>query len=355
MKSPLVSVIVPVYNVERYLNRCLNSIISQTFKDIEIICVNDGSTDTSLKILKEYQKIDNRIIVINKENEGVSKSRNKGIEVAKGEYIVFVDSDDWINLDMVEYMYNKAKNTDTDIVMCTYMREYINNSKEKVFNLPDEIIFEDNNLKYDLYRKLFGPIGYELFKPDGMDSLGTVWGKLYKSDIIKKNNVKFVNLDIIGSNEDSLFNIYTFKFASKILFINKPLYHYWRQNENSLTTKYNPNLMKQWHRLFEYMYDVIDEENLDNIFCEALENRICMSVLGLGLNECSEDNTLSRRNKIQNIKNIQSDFVIRKAYKKFNIEKFPLHWKIFYIFNKKRMAFASYCMLNTIQFLRKII
>ena len=152
MKSPLVSVIVPVYNVERYLNRCLNSIISQTFKDIEIICVNDGSTDTSLKILKEYQKIDNRIIVINKENEGVSKSRNKGIEVAKGEYIVFVDSDDWINLDMVEYMYNKAKNTDTDIVMCTYMREYINNSKEKVFNLPDEIIFEDEAKRYLLYK-----------------------------------------------------------------------------------------------------------------------------------------------------------------------------------------------------------
>ena len=104
-----VSIIVPVYNVEKYLKRCLDSITNQTLKELEIICINDGSTDNSLKILKQYAHKDKRISIINKQNEGLSVARNTGMEAASGEYIGFVDSDDWIDLDFYKKLYTTAK------------------------------------------------------------------------------------------------------------------------------------------------------------------------------------------------------------------------------------------------------
>ena len=351
-REPKVSIIVPVYNVEKYLERCINSLINQTFRDIEIIAINDGSTDSSLNILKELEKKDHRIKVIDRKNLGVSSCRNKGIEISKGKYIVFVDSDDWIDLNMIERMHNNAVENNSDIVMCSYMREFINHSKEKIFNLPEEVIYEKEEIKNKLHRNLFGPIDEELGNPEGLDSLGTIWSKLYKAQVIKDNDIKFIDLDIIGSNEDSLFNIHTFKYTERITFINQPLYHYWRGNPNSVTSRYNPKLKEQWDRLFEYMYQFIKENNLGEDYNRALENRLCMCILGLGLNECSKSNNLSIGKKIKNIKYILNDTKIINAYEKFNINKFPIHWKVFYIFNKNRLALPSYMMINTIEFLR---
>ena len=113
----MISVIIPVYNVEKYLRDCLNSVISQTYKDLEIICINDGSKDNSLSILEEYAKIDKRIIIINKENAGVSAARNDGIEKATGEYLFCLDSDDYIDKDFLEVFYNNAKKNNSDLVI----------------------------------------------------------------------------------------------------------------------------------------------------------------------------------------------------------------------------------------------
>ena len=118
MSNIKVSVIVPVFNVESYLNESLDSILNQTLKDIEIICINDGSTDNSLDILETYSKKDKRIKIISKENEGQGVARNVGLDNAQGEYISFVDSDDFIKRDMLEKLYNKAENNDLDLVMC---------------------------------------------------------------------------------------------------------------------------------------------------------------------------------------------------------------------------------------------
>ena len=119
--KPTVSIIVPIYNVEKYLGRCLDSLLAQTLKNIEIIAVNDGSTDLSLKILKEYSIKDSRIKIINKPNGGVSSARNEGIQLASGEFIGFVDPDDWVDPEMYEDMVNHAKNEKADIVMCSYI------------------------------------------------------------------------------------------------------------------------------------------------------------------------------------------------------------------------------------------
>ncbi|MDR3124507.1 MAG: glycosyltransferase [Endomicrobium sp.] len=135
MTTPKISVIIPVYNKEKYLKQCLGSVCNQTFKDIEIICVNDGSTDSSLDILKEYTNNDNRITIINQKNERAGVARNKGMEIAKGQYIAFVDSDDWIDLSYYEVLYASAESNKADLVRTSYIFEYDDYSeKEKYFN-----------------------------------------------------------------------------------------------------------------------------------------------------------------------------------------------------------------------------
>ncbi len=115
---PKVSIVLPIYNVSEYLRKSLNSLVKQTLQEIEIICINDGSTDNSLEIVKEYAKRDNRIVVVDKKNEGQGIARNLGINMAKGEYIGFVDPDDWVKPDMYEKMYNQAKKFSSEIVIC---------------------------------------------------------------------------------------------------------------------------------------------------------------------------------------------------------------------------------------------
>ena len=352
MRQPQVSIIVPVYNVQNYIERCLNSLVNQTFKDIEIITINDGSTDKSLELLNKYAKEDIRVSVIDLGDEGVSYCRNLGIEKANGKYIMFVDSDDWIDSNMVEVMYKKAEENNLDLVMCSYIREFKDRSKEKIFNLPKEIIYKENEVKNELLRKLVGPIKEELSNPELLDALGTVWGKLYRVDILKENKLKFVDLKEIGSAEDTLFNIFTFNYLKKVMFLNKPMYHYWRDNPKSVTSQYNPKLKEQRKVFFKYISDFIKENNFEQVFEEALNNRICTSVLGLGLIECSKNNKISGINKIKNIKKIINEEYIRNAYKNLELKYFSIHWRFFYFFIKNKMSFCSYLMLSTIEFLR---
>ena len=351
-RQPQVSIIVPAYNVENYIERCLNSLVNQTFKDIEIITINDGSTDKSLELLNKYAKEDIRISVIDLGDEGVSYCRNLGIEKANGKYIMFVDSDDWIDSNMIEAMYKKAEENKLDLVMCSYIREFKDHSKEKIFNLPEEIIYKEDKVKNELLRKLVGPVKEELSNPEMLDALGTVWGKLYRADILKENKIKFVDLKEIGSAEDTLFNIFTFNYLKKVMFLNKPMYHYWRDNPKSVTSQYNSKLKEQRKVFFKYISDFIRENNFEQVFEEALNNRICTSVLGLGLIECSKNNKISRINKIKNIKKIINEEYVRNAYKNLELKYFSIHWRIFYFFIKNKMSFCSYLMLSTIEFLR---
>ena len=350
-----VSIIVPVYNVEKYLERCLDSLINQSFHDIEILAINDGSTDRSLEILKKYESTDNRIKIINNSNVGVSETRNIGIMESKGEFIVFVDSDDWIDKDMIEKMYKFMTNEKSDMVICTYIREFREYSKEKKFNLPEINIYENEQVKNDLFRKLVGPLGSELSNPEYVDALGTVWGKMYKANILKKNFLKFIDLNEIGTGEDILFNIYVFNYINKAILLNTSMYHYWRGNEESITSKYIPGFIEKRKKYFNYMTNFINENKLGDDFIKALNNRICVSVLGTGLVECYKDNNISQVQKINRIKNLLKDEYIDSAYKSLELRYFPIHWRIFYFFNKYKLAIPSYLMLKSIGTLKKII
>lgn len=349
-----VSVIIPVYNVEKYLERCLHSICNQTFKDIEIICVNDGSTDKSLEILNLFAQEDHRIKILDKMNTGVSDCRNKALDMAIGQYVMFVDSDDWIDVNMVERMYSLMTEYNLDLSMCTYCREFIGYSKEKNFDVPKLNLYTDDEVKI-LIRKLIGPLKEELSNPEYLDALGTVWGKLYKTDLIKRNNLKFVDLNEIGSAEDVLFNIYYMYQANNVIFLNEPFYHYWRDNNSSITSKYNKNLVNQRQRFFEYINQFIETNRLSKDYIKSLNNRISISVLGLGFNELSEDNQISFFKKYQNFRSILNTPYIIKSNKDLELRYFQLHWRLFYLFNKLRLTILSFGMILIINFLRKKI
>ena len=215
---PKVSIIVPIYNVEEYLRECLSSLINQTLRDIEIICINDGSTDTSLQILKEYQFKDKRIKVIVKENSGYGASMNKGLEIASGEYIGIVESDDFADSKMFEDLYNLAKEKNADIVKSDWF-EYTTstNSARKTGKIA---LFPENknfNVKDN---------------PKILKIQPSIWSAIYKREFLTKNNIKF--LETPGASyQDTSFNFKVLAAAKRIVFTNKAYLYYRQDNVNS--------------------------------------------------------------------------------------------------------------------------
>ena len=351
--APKVSIIVPIYNVEKYLPRCLDSLVGQTLYDIEMIAVNDGSTDGSLEILRDYGKRDFRIKISNQENYGVSEARNAGITLAKGEYIAFVDPDDWVEQDMYNIMYQKAIEYECDVVMCSYMREFKDHSKIKEFDLPRELYLANEEVKSFFLRRLIGPINEEIGNPELLDAWGPVWSKMYKRDLIINNALTFTDLKEIGTNEDSLFNISVFSCATSCCFINQPFYHYWRENETSITSYYKPMLMQQWSNLFDTLHSFIEKAQLDQQYTEALNNRIALATLGLGLNTISKNNADFPLGKYKKLQAILKNEQIRHSFRTFELKQMPIIWRAFYFCAKYRFVIGYYCFLHSIEFLRK--
>ena len=236
-----ITVIVPVYNVEYYLNKCLDSLISQTYKNLEIIVINDGSTDNSGEICREYAQKDNRIIYIEKENGGQSEARNMGLDRMTGSYVTFVDSDDWVEPDYVEVLHNKLIGYQADIAIGNY---YSYNEDEAMY------YFHINGESY--YEKLYDNISIfeNLYDSQEMKSFAliSVWGKLYKADLIK--NLRF---DIGKLGEDGYLNQKIYLLAEKTIYLNKGLYAY-RQREGSSSREWTEKWM---HALVDAMSERI--------------------------------------------------------------------------------------------------
>ena len=223
MNNDKISIIIPVYNVEQYLDECINSIINQSYNNLEIIFVDDGSKDNSGEILDKYAKKDKRIIVIHKKNEGVSKARNIGIDKATGKYICFCDGDDYLMDDYVEYLHSLIVKNDVDIALTTQMFTTFHTIQtkkitEKVLT-PEQATCEI--LNYNV------PIG--------------VYCKIFKTEFLNKNKIRFNENIFIG--EGFNFNTYSFQRANNVVFGNKKVYYYRRNNPTSATTLYSE---KKW-------------------------------------------------------------------------------------------------------------
>ena len=227
MSIPKVSVIIPIYNPGEYFIKCLDSVVNQTLVDIEIICIDDGSTDDSLNILEKYSMDDDRFVIFHQENRGAGAARNKGIENARGEYIVFLDSDDWIAKDMCEKLYEHAKRLDVDLVLFDVIW-YHKDNKEEIYTF-----FKDNEFNQDYNSFVFD----RTFMPDKIvdPSRGVIWSKFYKTSFLKDNNIKFSTYKIYN---DVVFHFKTFLSASKIAYYPQIFYHYIKVGQPSLQTSY---------------------------------------------------------------------------------------------------------------------
>ncbi len=268
-----VSVIVPIYNVEKYLEGAIESIVNQTFKDIEIILVNDGSTDNSQEIIKKYAKKDKRIIVINKDNGGLGSARNKGLEKASGDFIAFIDSDDWIQTDMIEKMYNKAMEEQLDVVICSYKSIYTNSNE--IFEIPSNIINDTIEGKNSRIFNIF-----------------SACCKLYKKEFLIKNKFQFVEEK--RWYEDLPFSVKVLSTTSKIGIINEPLYNYLiRENSimNNSNIKKNLDILLAFDDVISYLenkkkYQLFNSEveylAIDNILISGI-SRIVRSKADLKL------------------------------------------------------------------------
>ena len=213
----MISLIIPVYKVEAYLGECLDSVLAQTFKDMEIICVNDGSPDNCLSILEEYQKKDSRIRIINKENQGLAAARNTGIENARGEYIAFLDSDDKVAPDFLEKLYAHITEADCVEVGVKYFK-----NDEELLHLDEPSAWFD--------KFLFNKTGLFEVKPSLWKHIFTgCWNKLFKKEIIDKYNLRFIKGII---HEDNYFTFAYLSHSANIYEVGKKL-HYYRNRENS--------------------------------------------------------------------------------------------------------------------------
>ena len=209
-----VSVIVPVYNVEEYLPKCLDSLVNQSLREIEIILINDGSPDNCQDIIDEYKKKDKRIISIIKENGGQASARNVGLRTSKGEFICFVDSDDFIELDMLEVLYNKGIQDESDIVICDYCR-IKNNKKQK--------------------EEAFSTKGNTMFENYALNTSGPCW-KIIKRKLLIDNKLFFP--EGIIYEDYAIVPTYAL-FANKISYVNKPFYNYLIREGSTMTQKFN--------------------------------------------------------------------------------------------------------------------
>lgn len=267
-----ISIIVPVYNVEMYLTRCINSIINQTYKNIELLLIDDGSTDLSGNICDEYSRKDKRIKVVHCKNQGVSEARNKGLEMASGEWIGFVDPDDWIDKDMYESLYKMVKLYNADISVCAHRKvntfgKYIMNKKDDEYELLDNKM----SMKYMLVDNLY---------------CGAVWNKLYKKSILINN--KFKKNMIIG--EDVLFN-FNLLYNTKIntIYNKNPKYNYFYRDNSVMNNKNFDRKILSQLEVRKEIYNLIKDDNKYSFFIKEYKYKYFRVLINLLLKVCQEN------------------------------------------------------------------
>lgn len=337
-----VSIIVPVYNCENYIKKCIDSLINQTYKNIEIIVVDDGSTDSSYKILKQYK---NKIKLIHQENYGVSFSRNIGIKESTGDYIMFVDVDDWIDTDMIEKLYKETNNGKIDIVRCGYIREYINSSKINCICSKKIKVKEDKKIIYDKFIK-----NYDLNSPC--------------CQIIKKKCIEKLFDETVKVGEDYLFNLDVYTNARSIILLPECYYHY-LYNDNSATTSISYNKIfkrcedsiEVYSKLFDYVkvwkyeknnkiqlvnYRILKELNMKllalyqskNISNKKIINTLEIFLSNSIIENCIHSLKMKTIFKKINLYNLFIFFIKIKSIKLYNFFGDKIYKRV-YMFNKK--------------------
>lgn len=303
----MVSIIVPVYNAQKHLKNSLNSILNQTYQNIELILINDGSTDNSGDICDEYALKDSRVLVIHQVNTGPSVARNRGIMKSKGDYIQFVDSDDYIDHTLTEKLVATMMEDTNDLVICGYktIRLYRQTSQE-IKNIP---ISKAQISKGELLDN-FGELFFNNF-------INVPWNKMYKKNIIQQKNIEFPHDMRMG--EDLIFNLEYIDNCSFFSIIDETGYHYDISNEDSLTTNFVDNYFENQKFLFQYTKEFLvkhDKYSLEN--SKYIQTRFVDSMMGCFGNLFHESSSYSKKQKKEIIQLMVSDSEVRDSLDCFN-------------------------------------
>lgn len=334
----MVSIIVPVYNCEKYLNECIESILGQTYKDIELILVNDGSVDNSPKICCEIVEQDSRVKYISQKNQGPSKARNVGIDNANGEYIMFVDSDDYINIDTIQKCMDKNKSYDADVICFDYSKVSGKNKRNyKLFN-EDERIFCGNQIEY--LRNLAYASEQETEKD--ILALTGICCKLYKKETI--GTIRFDEKLKLG--EDCIFIINVLKSISKFIYLGQCFYNR-RVVENSLSNCCSKDYVDRRIVLANKMIDIAEVEH-------QYINRYCFNSLCSVACVIMNDRNISFKNKKEELnrflKGLKNDFKVEDvSYKCRN-----KNYQLIRFFIKYKMYILLIVLMRLIEFRDKI-
>lgn len=256
----LVSVIVPIYNVEAYLNRCVVSIIEQTYSKLEIILVDDGSSDNCGKMCDAWEKKDERVKVIHKINEGLGYARNSGLDIATGEYVVFIDSDDFIKKEYIELLIERMEKYNSDLVIGGFIRKF--ESGKEVKNQVTEKLTVIN--EEDIIEKILLPvIGADTSNHKDVEREMCVWRNMYRMSIINNFNLRFVSEREFVS-EDIFFNMMYFINSKKAVLIPECIYYYWN-NQTSLTNTYRADRYEKYCKMLKKQTEILQDNNLYSV------------------------------------------------------------------------------------------
>ena len=318
--NPKISIIVPVYNVDRYLENCINSIINQSFYNFELILIDDGSEDDSGKICDNYAKKDKRIKVIHKKNEGVSRARNIGIDLSKGKYIMFCDSDDFVKRDWCKGLYDLQKNNLNSICLCGFTTINFRGNKCEYI---DKVLDKNKKINHINIKDFF--LLYE------KHLVNSPCNKIYESQIIKKNNIKFNENITLG--EDLLFNLKYFEFVKgDIVVLNECKYNYILRDNESLDNKYYKDLFGIYTMLYKSIYDhmIIFKSDI-SIYIEKFYNSYFYMLNRVLKNTFHSKSNMNFIQKIKYNSEVMKSEEFKKCLRYSNLDKMSLVYRKLYL------------------------
>lgn len=335
MKRPLISVIIPVYNVEKYLERCLKSVLNQTMKEIEVILVDDGSPDNCPNICDKYALNDERVKVIHKENAGLGFARNSGLSIATGEYIIFVDSDDYVTEDMCEKLYAAAQKYNADIVYGGIIRK--NNLTDEHIELSwvkEDVVWKDGEVK-DFLLNLIGTEPKE--KRDIITEV-SVWRMAIKKDIFDKHNISFVS-EREYISEDIIFDIDYISKAKCIVAVPNYVYYYCF-NPTSLTHVFKENEYEKVVVLYEKVISMLSElYDIGEYMVHT--DRFLLARLRVVIRKIAHNKSIIGKKKALAIVNrICENEYFREVCERYPLLQLPLKYRVVALLMKKKWTRA---------------
>ena len=330
MGRPSISIIIPCYGVEKYLNRCLNSIVGQTLKNIEIILVDDKSIDGTPELCDEWLKKDSRIRVVHKSaNEGLGYARNTGLDIARGDYVAFVDSDDYVDLQMFGQLYDFALQFDLDAAFCGFNRVKNGNVIETRLETSRQIVYDTNEGCRNVLKGMLSSKRRDRITDYEM----SVWHAVYKRKIISENKIQFPSERELVS-EDVIFHIDFLSNSNRVGFLPFALYNYCL-NPSSLTTVYREDRFAKICVLYETILKRVREKG-NNWNEKDLSKFFALYVRFVVSNCVSHIGNMGEKKCIELIKGYaQNDYVVKWIFP--FICNFPMRYQIFYLFLKFRL------------------